>query len=82
MTWKINGARVYGQGLSINCTNKVTAQELYNKLTEYEQTLKELEQYKELDKKLDKALQQIINIQMTISILQDELSKIHEELLK
>ena len=82
MTWKINGARVYGQGININCTNKVTAQELYNKLTEYEQTLKELEQYKELDKKLDKALQQIINIQMTISILQDELSKIHEELLK
>ena len=38
-------------------------------------------QYKELDKKLDKALQQIINIQMTVSILQDKLTKIHEELI-
>ena len=81
MTWEIKGARVYGQGISINCTNKLTAQELYNKLTEYEQTVKELEHYKELDQKLDKILQQIINIQMTVGILQNELTKIHEELI-
>ena len=45
MTWKIQGSRVYGNGISINCTNKVTAKELHNKLTTYENTIHELEKH-------------------------------------
>ena len=38
--WQITGSRVYskGAGKSYNCTNKVTAQDLYNTLTTYEKT--------------------------------------------
>ena len=39
--WGITGSRVYsnGEGKSYNCTNKITAQDLYHTLTEYEKTV-------------------------------------------
>ena len=48
--WKINGARVYGNGLSINCPNKITAISLFTTLTNYETTINSLQQQLQLEK--------------------------------
>ena len=76
--YKIQGSRVYGNGHSYNCTNKVTALELCNLLNTYEKTATE---YKEIDSKLDKVQRTIISLQMSVSIISDELQKLHEEIL-
>ena len=75
--WKIQGSRVYGQGKSYNCINKITANDLYNTLTNYENTL---QTNHSTDKKLDKIEQHIIALQMDLSNVQDTVNKIKEAL--
>ena len=77
--WNITGSRVYsnGEGKSYNCTNKITAQDLYHTLTEYEKTLELTES---TDTKLDNITKQVIQIQMTLNILQHDLDKLKEAL--
>lgn len=73
--WKIQGSRVYGYGKSYNCTNKVTATDLYNTLTIYEETVKNLNN---AENKLDRIQKSIIQIQMSLSILSDDIHKLKE----
>ena len=75
--WKVNGTRVQGNGTSYNCLNKITAQELCNTLNKYEKTSVE---YYKLDNKLDKIQKTVIQLQMTCSIMSDELKKLHGEI--
>ena len=77
--WGIQGARVYskGAGKSYNCSNKITAQDLYHTLTEYEKTVQLTES---TDTKLDNITKQVIQIQMTLNILQHDLDKLKEAL--
>ena len=37
--YRIQGSRVFGQGMSINCTNKITAEQLCNRLNNYEREI-------------------------------------------
>ena len=77
--WNITGSRVYsnGEGKSFNLTNKITAEQLYNILTEYEKTVQLTES---TDTKLDQIQKQTIQIQMTLNILQHDLDKLKEAL--
>ena len=77
--WNITGSRVYsnGEGKSFNLTNKITAEQLYNILTEYEKTVQLTES---TDTKLDQIQKQTIQIQMTLNILQHDLNKLKEAL--
>ena len=77
--WNITGSRVYsnGEGKSYNCTNKITAQDLYHTLTEYEKTVQLTQS---TDTKLDNITKQVIQIQMTLNILQHDLDKLKEAL--
>ena len=77
--WQIQGSRVYskGEGKSYNCTNKITATELYNTLTNYEQTI---QTNHSTDKKLDEIEKQVIALQMDLSNVQDTVNKIKEAL--
>ena len=77
--WKIQGSRVYttGKGKSFNLTNKITAEQLYNILTEYEKTVQLTQS---TDTKLDNITKQVIQIQMTLNILQHDLDKLKEAL--
>ena len=77
--WNITGSRVYsnGEGKSYNCTNKITAQDLYHTLTTYEQSIQLSES---TDTKLDNITKQVIQIQMTLNILQHDLDKLKEAL--
>ena len=72
--WNIKNTRVYRNGASFNCINKVTAQQLYTILTNYENAEKNKETYEKLRK-------QIIALQMDLKIVQNDLDKI-KELLK
>ena len=77
--WRITGSRVYsnGAGKSYNCTNKITAQDLYHTLTEYEKTVQLTQS---TDTKLDNITNPVIHIQKTLNILQHDLDKLKEAL--
>ena len=75
--WKIQGSRVYGKGHSYNCTNKITAQQLYSTLNEYEKTIT---LHKNTEQKLDNITKGIIAIQMDLSNVQDTVNTLKKEL--
>ena len=72
------------QGYSYNLLSKIDAETLYQRLqTQQEQinTLETLQQQShEIDEKLDKITKTIIQIQMTTSILSEELQHLQEVL--
>lgn len=76
--WKTDHTRVYGDGKSYNCTNIVTATELCNTLNEYERCTTE---YREIEQKLDRIQKTVISLQMSCSIMTEELKRLHEETL-
>ncbi len=60
-TYKTQGARVYGNGKSFNCTNIITAKELCNLLNNYEKNITE---YSTINTKLttiEKLLKEVLN---------------------
>lgn len=77
--WHIQGSRVYskGEGKSYNCTNKITATELHNTLTQYEKDLTKAETTTQNLKTIHK---QVIALQMDLSNVQDTVNKIKEAL--
>ena len=79
--WQIQGSRVFsnGEGKSYNCTNRVTANELYQTLTQYENIIKIT---KETENKLDKVTKGIIQIQRDLRILQEDINKLKGGLKK
>ena len=72
------------QGYSYNLTSKIDAETLYHRLTQQQEQINTLETVKqqshEIEQKLDKITKTVIQIQMTTSILSDELNKLHEAL--
>ena len=75
--WKIQGSRVYGNGQSYNCTNKITAEQLHNTLTTYEKTV---QLNKNIEEQFDKITKQIIQVNMTLQILNEEVKTLTGEL--
>lgn len=75
--WKIQGSRVYGNGQSYNCTNKITAEQLHNTLTTYEKTV---ELNKNIEQQFDKLTRQVIQVQMTLKILNDEINNLTSDI--
>jgi len=73
--WHIQGSRVYskGEGKSYNCTNKITANDLYNTLTTYETTHT---LNKNIEQQYDRITKQIIQIQLSLGILTEEIQKL------
>lgn len=75
--WQIQGSRVYsnGEGKSYNCHNRITATELYNTLTTYEQVK---QQVHETEQRFDQITKQLIQIQMSIRILDQEITNLKQ----
>lgn len=69
--YKIEGSRVYGQGQSYNCLNKITAEQLCNTLNQYHTTQGIIQQY-------DKINKQLVQINMTLGILTEELHTLNQ----
>jgi cytidylate kinase len=59
--------------------NRKTAEQLNKTLTDYETIAK---QSAETDKKLDNIQRTIISLQMSISIIGDELERLHKEVIQ
>ena len=75
--WKIQGSRVYGNGQSYNCTNKITAEQLHNTLTTYEKTV---ELNKNIEQQFDKIQKQLIQTNLSLNILKDDMEKLTTQL--
>lgn len=69
--YKIEGSRVYGQGQSYNCTNRITAEQLCQTLNQYYNTQEIIQQY-------DKINKQLIQINLTLGILTEELHTLNK----
>ena len=80
-TYKRQNSRVYGNGMSINCTNIVTAENLQNTLNTYENKIYTLKSQLTIDTNYEKLKQQITALQMDLKVVQNDLDKI-KELLK
>jgi len=63
---------------SYSFNNRKTAENLNNTLNNYEIIAK---QHKQTEQTLDRIQKQVIQLQMTCSILANELQKLHEEIL-
>ena len=68
--YRIQGSRVFGQGMSINCTNRVTAQDLCNLLNQYETQI-------QLNNTIGKDLKVI---RMDVKVLKHDIKKVMEKL--
>ena len=73
--YRIKGTRVYGEGQSYNCVNIVTAEQLCSTLNKYYST-KELIQ--QTTTQYDKLNRQLVQINMTLKILEDEIQGLTE----
>lgn len=73
MKWKRQASRVYGKGQSYNCHNIVTAQQLQNTLNQYE-TITQTQ--KETEEKFDKITKQLIQLQMSLKIIEHEIQEL------
>ena len=73
--WKRTGSRVHGKGKSYNCLNIATAKDLHQTLTTYEKTTT-LNQ--NIEQQYDKLTKKIIQIQLTLGILNEEIQTLHE----
>lgn len=76
--WQKQNSRVYGQGQSYNLTNKITATELHQTLTQYENTIQNLQKQIQHEKQHQKLQQHIIALQMDLKVVQNDLDKIKE----
>ena len=68
--WSIKNTRVYGNGKSFNCLNKVTAKDLHHILNTYEKE-------KQLNHTIGKDLKIII---MDLKVLKHDIKKVMEKL--
>ena len=75
--WKQQGSRVYGEGMSFNCTNIATAKDLYNTLNNYEKTIENIQSTSE---QLYEIQKQLTHIQMKLTNLTKDITKIKEVL--
>ena len=73
--WQIQGSRVYGNGQSYTCTNRITAEQLQHTLNHYEEISR---LNKNIDKQYDKITKQIIQLKLSIGTLTEEINTLHE----
>ena len=78
--WKKQGSRVYGQGQSYNCTNKITAKTLQNTLNNYENKIQELQTQINTQNNQQEIQAYLVKILMDLSILKHDINTLKEAL--
>lgn len=79
-TYKIQGSRVFGQGMSINCTNKVTAQKLHNTLNTYETEITNLSKQNTTSRNIEAIDKQLKQVLMDMEILKHDIDVLKDKL--
>lgn len=75
--WKITNNRVHKHGKSFQCQNKITAKQLHQILTQYENTTT---LNNNIQKQHDKITRQIIQLKLTIGTLTEEIQTLEEQI--
>ncbi len=76
-TYTVKGSRVQGPGYSYNLTSRIDAERLCNTLNTYENTIN---LNKTIDQQFDKITKQIIQIKLSIGILNEDINTLKETL--
>lgn len=71
--YKIKGTMVQGQGYSYNLTSKIDAEKLSTTLNHLHMTT---QQYQHITQKLDEITKQVIQLKLTINILDEEIQRL------
>ena len=71
--YKVKVSRVYGNGYSYNLTNQHDAERLCQTLNELENAV---QLHKNIEEQFDKITKQIIQVNMTLQILNDEVKRL------
>ena len=75
MTWKLTDNRVHGHGQNYTLPNRITAKQLHKTLTNYEKTTT---LNHNIEQQHDRLTKQIIQLQMSIKIIEHEINTLHE----
>ena len=75
--YRVQGSRVYGQGYSYNLNNKVDAIKLCETLNHYEE-INRLN--RNIDKQFDKITRELIQVKMTLSVLNSEIQTLSSDI--
>ena len=75
--YKVKVSRVYGNGYSYNLTNQHDAERLCQTLNELENTV---QLHKNIEEQFDKITKQIIQVNMTLQILNEEVKRLTGDL--
>ena len=78
--WKIQHSRVYGDGKSYNCTNRVTAKDLHQTLNNYETEIQNLNKQNKTNHNIDAINKQIKQILMDVEILRHDIETLKNKL--
>ena len=76
--WSVKDNRVFGMGKSFQCQNKITAKELCRLLNRYETAY---QRNNNTERKFDRIQKSVIQLQLSCGIMQEELRKLHEEVI-
>ena len=76
-TYKVNNSRVYGAGWSYNLTNQKDAIKLCETLNHYEEISR---LNKNIDKQFDKVTRELIQVKMTLSVLNSEIQTLSSDI--
>ena len=76
-TFRVQGSRVYGNGYSYNLNNKVDATKLCETLNHYEEISR---LNKNIDKQFDKVTRELIQVKMTLNILNEEINQLASDI--
>jgi len=71
--YKVNNSRVYGAGWSYNLTNQKDAIKLCETLNHYEEISR---LNRNIDKQFDKITRELIQVKMTLNILNEEVNQL------
>lgn len=77
MTYNVQNTLVKGHGYSYNLHSKIDAERLCNTLNNYEKTIT---LHKNLNKQFDNIQKQLIQLNMTLQILNDEIKTLTSDI--
>lgn len=78
--WQIQASRVYGEGMSINCTNQVTAEKLHSTLNNYEIRISDLESQINTTRNIDDIQKQLKAVLMDLEVLKHDITLLKDKL--
>ena len=78
--WNITNSRVYGEGMSYNLTNRVTAEKLHSTLNNYEIQIQNLESQINTTQNIDDINNQLKTVLNDLEVLKHDITLLKEKI--